>query len=332
MNKNKTTYKILQLLADGHFHSGQKLGQTLNITRSGIWKAIKQLEQLNIEVHAVTGKGYRIPQGIELLDETEIKKQLDPKHQHKIKELILLLETTSTNDYLLKLAKLQPQNNLACSAEYQTAARGRNGQSWITSFASSIYQSVLWHFNKDPSEIVGLSLAVAVCVVRVLKQYGIDRGVHLKWPNDVLWEDKKLAGILIDLMAEPHGRCSVVVGIGLNVNIPYQLGTQIGQPWIDIATITQQQPARNRLAGLLLNELVTTLETFDQHGLAPFIAEWNASDKIIGKNVTLSTPQGKVHGVMQGISPTGELILLTENNETKHYLSGEISLRLTQGV
>jgi BirA family biotin operon repressor/biotin-[acetyl-CoA-carboxylase] ligase len=334
MNKNKTTYKLLELMSDGRFHSGQDLGQTLGITRSGVWKAIQQLDALGLEIHAVTGKGYRLPQGLELLNEEVIKQQLDADSSHRIQQLDLLTVTSSTNDYLLKLMKRQPlrTDNIACLAEYQTGSRGRLGRTWVSSFGSSLYLSLLWHFAKDPSEIVGLSLTTALAVVRSLRSYGIDNHLQLKWPNDVLWKGRKLAGVLIDLVAESHGRCYVVIGIGLNVQMPYHVGKEISQPWADISQILHSKPERNKLAGLLLNELAHLLPEFERYGLKPLLPEWQTYDPIIGKSVTLTTPQNKIVGVVQGISAQGELILLTENNEVKHLMSGEVSLRLGQNV
>jgi BirA family transcriptional regulator, biotin operon repressor / biotin---[acetyl-CoA-carboxylase] ligase len=326
MNKNKTAYRLLQLLSDGRFHSGQILGQTLNITRSAIWKAVKQLEQLGIEVHAVTGKGYRIPNGLELLDEAIILNQLDKKNS--VDQLTLLTTTTSTNEFLLKIANQQPQQTIVCLAEHQMAGRGRREKTWFSSFGSSIYLSLLYHFNKDPSEIASLSLVTAIAVLKALNEYGINDGLSLKWPNDILFKGRKLSGILIEMMAKPFDTCSVVIGIGLNVQIPYKYGKTITQPWIDIAQITQKNPERNRLIGMIINQLLNQITLFEKNGFTPFIKEWVAHDRMIGKTVTVSAPQSTVSGVMQGISDKGELLLLTEDNQVRHFLSGEVSLRL----
>lgn len=332
MNKNKTTYKLLQQLSDGRFHSGQKLGADLNITRSGVWKAMKQLQQLGLEVHAVTGKGYRLPDGLELLDEDKIRQNMTAVNLAEIDEFITFNALPSTNEHLLSLAKKKPQSKLVCIAEHQTAGRGRCGRSWVSSFGSNISLSLLWHFAKDPSEMIGLSLAVAIAIIRALNEYGIVDGLALKWPNDIHWQGRKLAGVLIDLCGETHGHTSAVIGVGLNVSMPREIGQSIDQPWVDIAEMVQSTPARNRLLALLLNHLVSAMNEFNHTGLASFIDQWNKNDQLRGKNVTLSTPNSQVHGVMQGISSKGELILLTENNETEYFISGELSLRLAQSV
>ncbi len=331
MNKSSTAYKLLVLLGDGKFHSGEELGEQLGVTRGAIWKARKQLAKLGIEIYAVTGKGYCIPQGIELLDLKTIKQSLSKDSQTSIDEITTLNIIGSTNDYLLLEGARKPNKNIACFAEYQEKGRGRHGRRWVGSFGTNIYFSLLWHFSKDPAEIMGLSLITALALINSLKQYGILKGLQLKWPNDVLWQGKKLAGILLDMTSQPHVKCSVVIGIGVNIRLPKAFSDEIDQPWVDISQITNSAPQRNRLAGLLLDELVLKIKSFEQEGLAPFLSEWEQYDAMIGKRVLLNTPQKQIQGIMKGISDKGELILLTENNETKAFLSGELSLRLAEG-
>lgn len=330
MKKTQTTYKILQRLSDGHFYSGQALGETLGITRSAVWKAIKQLTILNVSIESVAGKGYRIPHGIQLLNHTTIKSHLTKKTEKQLHELIITEVTPSTNDDLLKRIRSTPDKNIACFAEYQTNARGRRGRQWVSAFGTNIYHSLLWHFSKDPAEIVGLSLAVAVAITNALKKYGIKEGIQLKWPNDILWQQRKLAGILLEVVGENHEHCAVVIGVGLNTYLPHQYADTIDQPWVDLQSITQTPPDRNQLAGLLLNELICSVQLFDKEGLAPFLDAWRQLDAMIGKKVTLNTPHHKINGVMKNISDRGELIVLCENHQEKRYLSGELSLRLTE--
>lgn len=330
MDKNKTAYKLLKLLANGRFHSGQELGRILGITRSGVWKALQQLEHVGIELHAVTGKGYRIPHCIELLEAPLIQQQLHAESAQALNELTILTSTPSTNDHLLKLVKQRPRRTIACLAEHQTAGRGTSGREWVSGFGSSLSLSLLWHFHKDPSEMLGLSLAIGVAVVRALTIYGISNDIQLKWPNDILWQQKKLAGILIELVAESHSLCSVVIGVGLNVNMPSTLGQHISQPWTQIAEITQQAPSRNQLAGILLNQCILATQEFGKKGLAPFIPEWRNYDSMINKPVTVTTLQHQFSGIMRGISARGELVLETENNEIHNFLTGQASLRLTE--
>ena len=330
MEKSQTAYKLLELLADGKFHSGETLGHILGITRSAIWKAVKQLSTYNIQVESVTGKGYRIPHGMELLNRKQIENQVAPNARKDIDQLIILNSIDSTNDYLLSLIKSEPDKKIACFAEYQNKARGRRGRHWVAPFGTNVSLSLLWYFHKDPAEIVGLSLAIAVGTLSALQKYGIQEGLSLKWPNDILWQGRKLSGVLLEMVAEHHERCAVVIGVGINIHIPNQIANQIDQPWIDIQAITQQTPQRNVLAGLLLNELIYTVQLFAEQGLTPFIPTWRKFDRLIGKTVKLESPNKNVIGVMQDISDKGELILCDSNNEEKRFLSGELSLRMVK--
>ena len=330
MKKTQTAYKILQHLSDGSFHSGEALGKKLGITRSAAWKAIQQLTALNIPIESIAGKGYRIPHGIELLNPSHIKHLLSQEAKKHLDELVITEITHSTNDDLLERIRSTPEKNIACFAEYQTNARGRRNRPWIGAFGTNIYHSLLWHFSKDPAEIVGLSLAIAVAVVNALKKYGVDEGIQLKWPNDVLWHGKKLAGILLETVAENHGHCAVVIGVGINTHLPHQYAHSIDQAWTDLRSITKTTPRRNHLAGLLLNELIAHVQKFEKEGLTPFLETWRQRDVMMGKKVTLDTPRGNVNGVMKNISDRGELILSCENNQEKYYLSGELSLRLRE--
>ncbi len=327
MDKNKTTYKLLEFLSDGEFHSGEQLAKSLHITRSAIWKAIRQLQNLDVEIHAVSGKGYRIPHRLELLDKDQIQQNLKPTTFNAIDELVVLLTTTSTNDYLLNLVKQQSRKTIACLAEHQSKGRGRYGRSWVSSFGSSCYLSLLWYFDKDPRELMGLSLVIGVALVNALKAYGVRSAIQLKWPNDVLWQGRKLAGILIEMLAEPYGVSSVVIGVGLNLQIPPMLDDQITQPWVDLAEILDDSPKRNAFIVLLMDELVEVLQQFSKKGLDYFISQWKQYDELIGKSVVLTTTQGYIEGVLQDISLQGELIIKTPDNTLQRFVHGEVSLR-----
>ena len=328
MKKKSTSYKLINLLADGKFHSGESLGDKLNISRAGVWKSIQKLGEYGIQVDSVPRSGYRILHGMELLTSSAIEDNFTLLTRNALDDLLILTDTTSTNDHLLTFAKKIPATTLACFAEYQSAGRGRRGRQWIAPFGSNIYHSLLWNFDKDPAEIMGLSLAVAVAITRALGKIGVSEGLQLKWPNDVLWQGRKLSGVLIDVLAEPHEHCLVIIGIGINTYIPPTYAPQIDQPWVDLYKITDKPVERNRLASILLNELVAMLTEFNREGLTPFVEEWESFNVMQGKSVTLHTPQGKIEGVMQGISPQGALRLFTKENQSQEFMSGELSLRM----
>jgi len=326
IKKHKTREQLLHLLSDGSFHSGEDLGKQLGLTRAAIWKSIKQLEALGIEVESISGKGYRVPNGLDILKETSIRHLLSAGTESKIKEMQILDEVDSTNDYLLSQINTAEPKNIACFSERQTKGRGRRGREWVSPFANNIYHSLLWYFDKDPTELMGLSLAVAVMVSRALNNYGIQDGLELKWPNDIFWQSQKLSGILIEMMGEPHEACAVVIGIGINTRLSDEKIETLNRPVTSIEKITGRQANRNQLAGLLLNSLIEGLQQFENDGLSPFLKEWRALDKFRGKMVTLSSVTRSITGIMQDVSERGELLLSNNEGDTQRYLSGEVSL------
>lgn len=324
---NRNLQHLLTLLNDGNFHSGSDLGKQLEVTRSAIWKLIKQLEKLGIEVAAKTRQGYRITPCLELLDKKKIACYIGARHRKYLNKLVIFDEIPSTNSYLVELAKTEPNcQGYLCLAESQTAGRGRLGRQWLSPYAKNISLSLLWCFVKEPSELSGLSIAVAVAIVAALQRYGIKQDIGLKWPNDLLWRQHKLAGILIEISGEAHHVYNTVIGIGLNINMPKKLRRNIGQPWCDVTQITNMVPKRNKLIGLLLDQLLTTMEIFQKNGLKPFIKKWHDFDATYGKKVTTITPQEKILGIARGINEKGYFMLEDQFGKLRSFAAGKVVL------
>ncbi|MBU0745007.1 MAG: biotin--[acetyl-CoA-carboxylase] ligase [Gammaproteobacteria bacterium] len=350
----KNIKALLKILCDGKYHSGTTLGAKLKVTRGAIWKSIKQLKEYGINIEAKTNLGYRIPGGLELLDKKNITKHIAIKHKFDANEILIFDELPSTNNYLADLIKekklencerynsdsgklgvrknkktLKPKSErYFCFAEYQTAARGRFGRNWICTFAQNIYLSLSWQFSREPHELSGLGLVIAVAVAESLKSYGIKNGISLKWPNDVLWENRKLVGILIDLFGEIPHIYNAIIGIGINLNISQEKGDQITQPWCDIAQITGLTPKRNQLAGLLLDNLLEAISTYQDQGLKPFIKKWLKLDAAYGKKVTVITNEQNITGTGMGIDDKGYFLLKDNHGKTRSFASAEVSLRI----
>jgi len=160
-----------------------------------------------------------------------------------------------------------------------------------------------------------------VMVANVLKKYGISN-IELKWPNDILFAGRKLAGILLE-----RRESAVVIGIGLNVYLP----SDADPNWIAIHDITEKDVARNHLVGLLINELLSQLNVYQSCGLAAFLEGWRQHDSLLNKKVTLQTPEHLFLGVMKGINAQGELMLQDDTtNELRTFSYGEVSCRLHQ--
>lgn len=323
-----TRYRLIGLLADGGFHSGQSLGLRLGISRAAVWKHIKSLDQLGLEVHAVRGRGYRLAEPIEPLDSDVIQAQLSASLRPRIQALEVLPAVDSTSDHLKReLASLANGTYRVCLAEWQHAGRGRRGRRWISPYGSNLYLSLAAQVNEATLGAGGLSLAVAIAVAEALQDCGL-HGAGLKWPNDIYYQGRKLAGILLDLSGESGGPYSIVIGIGINLKIPAVAAREIDQPWADLSQsgITVN---RNQLSVQIISSLVRTLELFNEHGLRAFIKDWERLDLVSGRTVELHHEhKPMITGVARGIDSRGAL-LIEHDGTTRSYHAGEVSLRLS---
>jgi len=319
--------QLLHHLADGEFHSGAALGEALGVSRMAVWKHLRTLRALGVSCESVRGKGYRLTRPCELLSRERILAGLAVQARDRLDTLELLLETPSTNTHLRDRALQGAASGTVCLAEMQTAGRGRHGRAWVSPFASNLYLSLLWRTPLGAAGLGGLSLAVGVGVLRALQQHGV-ADVGLKWPNDLLAGDAKLAGILLDVVGESTGQCAVIIGAGVNLRMPAEAGRGIDQPWTDLATqLGGAPPSRNRLAADLVTHLFAVLEIFEQEGLQSFRDEWTHHDVLAGCPVRLVLPHGQVQGVARGIDSDGALLLETGDVALQRFAAGEISLR-----
>lgn len=254
----------------------------------------------------------------ETYDHEKIKSAIEPDNVEKLTHLHIFNTIDSTNSFLLNCSKEGSPSGVVCLAEEQTQGRGRRGRKWHASQGRNICCSLLWRFT-DLENISGLSIAVAVMVANVLKKYGIYQGIQLKWPNDVLFSGRKLAGILL----ERNDQTGVVIGIGLNLYL-----SSADSNWISIHDITGQDVKRNYLTGLLLNELLMQLPVYQAQGLKTFMKVWHQHDVLFNQAVTMITPETNVSGIMQGLNEQGELLLRNDKGDLQQFCYGEVSCRL----
>lgn len=322
--------RVLHLLADGSFHSGTELSESLGISRSAICKQMQSLADLGIELCAVSGKGYKLGRPISLLSLDQIRQHLTPQASGLLGRIEVHDVIASTNSYLLQAAHSGDAKGFACFAESQSAGKGRRGRIWRSPFGANIYLSVLWRYQDGPATINGLSLAVGVAVVRALRQLGIG-DVGLKWPNDIYWKQRKLAGILIEVAGESGGPCYTVTGLGLNCYIPPHEAKGIDQEWVDLDTLLghSTHELRNQLAAELLNHLLPIIADFDSRGLSPYLPEWRENDCMQGSEACLYMGQQRYDGIVEGVNAQGMLQLRDERGESKTFASGEVSFKST---
>jgi BirA family biotin operon repressor/biotin-[acetyl-CoA-carboxylase] ligase len=319
--------KILNLLADGEFHSGAELAEALGITRSAVWKHLNGLEALGIRHAAVSGKGYRLSHPLELLDSASILSYLDSEKRALVSRLEIHDQIDSTNAYLSQLARQNAPSGHVCLAERQLAGKGRRGRQWVSPYGCNILLSILWRFQQGPAAISALSLAVGVAVIRALRRLGIDNA-GLKWPNDIYSEGKKLGGILIEVAGENEGPCHAVTGLGLNLLLPEEDAESIEQPWTDLNRIAGGQPiGRNRLAGELIGQILPVLAGFERTGLAAYLDEWREYDCLRGEWASVFVGTQQFDGTLEGIDAQGFLLMRDAEDRQCAFASGEVSFR-----
>ncbi len=316
---------LLRLLADAQFHSGEWLAQQSGRTRSAIWKQIQTLNALpGIQIDAVTGRGYRLHEPLTLLDADKILSHLQDDNRHRLTQCHVLAATTSTN----AIAADQPPDLLrgnAWFAEYQTAGRGRRGRQWLGGFAQNLPFSLAYQFDLPMAQLTGLSIAVSTVILQILHQQGA-QCIGLKWPNDLITENGKLAGILVEVNGETTGPSTAIIGVGLNLKADSTITNSVDQPTTHLQALGGGTE-RNQIAGLLLDGLLQLCTDYPRHGLQPYLPIWRQYDQYRGKPVALIGPNQTLCGIQIGLADDGG-IQLDIDGEIKTYYSGELSLRL----
>ena len=321
-----TRAEILRLLSDGVFHSGTDLGKKLGITRAAVCKNVRQLTQTGLDVHRVTGRGYKLEAPLVLLDRHRILKRLGSAAPEMRDRLYVLDEVDSTNHALAGyLSAAKSVDGVTCLAETQLSGRGRRGRSWVTTPYHNLMLSMAWRFPGGPAMVSGLSLAAGVAVRQAIVEYGA-AGVGLKWPNDVLWNGRKLAGLLVDTQGEAAGPTQVILGVGVNGRISREDSERIDQPWVDMQTISGETTDRNRLAALVIAQLTRMFRLFAEKGFAPFRDAWQNQHLYHGRRVRLLQGGREFFGTVEGIDENGGLIV-RHRKGLQLFHSGEISMR-----
>lgn len=318
---HQRTWQLLHLLADGEFHSGEVLAGQLGVSRASVFNALAEVADFGVTLQRIRGRGYRLAQPWQCLEQENILACLGADARKFSIEV--LSQAASSNSLLLQRAALGAPSGSVLAVEWQTAGRGRMGRTWHSGLGSALTFSLLWRFDCALHALSGLSLAVGVAVVRALNRWQA-QGVRLKWPNDIVTEQGKLAGVLIEAQGDMLGPSAVVIGIGLNCALPEALLDRIGQPATALAEVCAQPLERNQVLAGLLQELAGVLQEFEQGGFAALQQEWERHHLYQDSQVQVRMPDGvEIHGVARGATAKGELCLETEQG-MRLVNSGEI--------
>ena len=325
MKKLAPAFKnLVKILNEGGSHSGNDLSHALSISRNAVWKHIQQLIKCGLPVESSHGQGYQLLSPLILLDEPAIRSAGDLPEALPIE---IFASIPSTNDAVRDSPSPHPLQ--FCLAEHQSQGRGRFGRSWISPFGANIMLSAKWTIARDISTLAGFSLVVSLALRAALAEYGVP-DLYIKWPNDIVYHSQKLAGILIEIKAESHGALDVIIGIGLNVNLPDSIQSEIDRPITSIRHILPGYHDRNRIAGLIIKNLATTIQTFDQHGFAYFRDEWALHDALLDQSIHLMNGDERIEAIARGVNESGHLVVQDQTGALRAFSAGEVSLQCTQ--
>ena len=318
--------KLLEIISNGNVYSGQDLAASLNVSRTAVWKSIKHLETLGLEIKAIRGKGYQLRKKFEFLSKEEISRMMTLQSKKSCKDIGVVFKTNSTNLYLLNQLDSEAIHGSVVFAEYQSEGRGRRNKRWISPIGSGICFSVGWRFEVMPISLGLLSLYMGIAVARSLNSLKI-KEVGLKWPNDIITTGHKIGGILLDIRGESTGPLDVIVGVGINYELPKYRLISVDQPIIDVCSVSKKSFSRNMIAASLLSNILEILHDLQTGANLNLLNEWRQFDYYIGKEATLILPNEKITGILKGVDEQGSLLMLVDG-KLLSYRSGEVSLRI----
>ncbi|MDZ7669632.1 MAG: biotin--[acetyl-CoA-carboxylase] ligase [Gammaproteobacteria bacterium] len=258
------------------------------------------------------------------LSAEEIRRGLSRRARNWLVSLEVLPVVGSTNAELMERARHAPVNGSLYTAELQLSGRGRRGRRWMSPFGANLAISMGIAVDRPAADLGGASLVVGLAALDALEQFGID-GLALKWPNDLLLNEAKLGGILIEL-AQAQGT-ELVVGLGLNVSLPDSARRGLPDAVADLASVAAA-PERSRLVAAITSSVVEFLDEFARVGFVPFIPAFNQRHCYQGRECQVLAGDGAQFGVVSGVAQGGELILDTPEGP-KNFHGGEVSLRRT---
>lgn len=319
--------QLLKRLSDGAFHSGADLAAGLQVSRTTIWNQIQELQKFGVDIHSVRGKGYRVAGGLELIDEAHLRDQLQGLGVLSKLDLVDLSIISESTNLSAQRAIAAGRARSLFVTEYQSSGRGRRGRAWASPLGANLYFSLSWPFSRGITSLEGLSLAVGVAIKRALAALHVE-AVQLKWPNDLLLNDRKLGGVLIEVGGDLSGDCAAVIGIGLNVRMPDSIDNEIDQPWSDLRGTLPKDLSRSDLLAVIVMYLVEMLEAFAIQGFEPLMEYWHSANAYQGRSVRLNMGDRQIIGECLGVDRTGALRLQTDVGE-QTFQGGEVSVRVS---
>jgi BirA family biotin operon repressor/biotin-[acetyl-CoA-carboxylase] ligase len=318
VDRQQALRPLLAALADGQWHSGEQLAAEAGCSRAALAKRVAHLrDDYRLDIAATAGRGYRLQQALDLLDADAIRAAVGPQAGR----VTVLDSIDSTNRWLLDApAAEDPQ---LCTAEMQSAGRGRRGRAWASPFGQSLYISVSYGFAHTAAALGALPLAMGVSAAGVLEAFGAPQ-IGLKWPNDLVHDGAKLGGLLCEARGEMGGNFRVVVGLGVNVRHHPALDG-LDQPATSLERLGATV-SRSALAGTLGAALLAACERFAAKGLAAFAEDFAARDALRDRSVTVQEATAW-QGIARGVDAAGALQVQTADGGLRAVHAGDVSVR-----
>jgi BirA family biotin operon repressor/biotin-[acetyl-CoA-carboxylase] ligase len=323
---------LLVLLADGEFHSGEQIGAQSGLTRAAVWKQMRKLEKWGLRIEACSGRGYRLSQPLDLLDPQWLAVTIGADERFDLDTIDVFTEADSTNRFLMHNPPSRSETLRVCLAEWQSAGRGRLERQWDSPLGTGICMSAGWAWEGTPREFSALSLAAGAAIASAISAQ-CDIAVQLKWPNDIVWNGRKLGGVLVESRIESHGHCHVVIGVGINVTVAEADLARLSD-WragaADLRTAMRDRTcSRNVLSCAIASALGALLAQFDQRSALSWLQTWRSLDFLRGKPIRVGSQSKAFEGVADGIDDDGALLVIDAAGTTQRVVAGDASVRTT---
>ena len=317
--------EILTLLREsGDYISGQELCNRFGVSRTAVWKVMKQLKEEGYIIEAVQNKGYRLKENPDVLSLSELKSRIH--NEWAGNDIYYYEETGSTNIDAKRLAEEGAAHGAVVVADKQNAGRGRRGRTWQSPAGKDIYFTILLRPDFEPDKAAGLTLVMALSVAQAVEAV-CELKAGIKWPNDVVVNGKKICGILTEMNVETDYIQYVVIGVGINVNLD-EMPEEIEKMATSLLLESGKETAR---AGLLQEVLKRFEDNYGKYlenlDLDKILKEYNDHLVNLDMQVKVLDPKGEYEGIARGINAFGELLVERTDGEIVKVYAGEVSVR-----
>ena len=322
----KSRDRILELFrhASDNYLSGEEICRDLGITRTAVWKQIRQLRDLGYEIEAIPSKGYRLQTTPDTLIPSEVSAGLDTVVVGR--NIVFLPETDSTNTRARQLAEEGAEDGTVVIADLQSQGKGRMGRFWVSPSGVNLYLSIILRPKIELRHATQMTFLTAVAVAEAIEDAG-DFSPNLKWPNDVLLHDRKIAGLLNELNAETEQIHFMVLGIGVNLNMKQeQFPSDLRTPATSLLVEGGKKVSRLEFTRLLLKKIDSLYSLYQEEGFAPILARWEQRCQMLGRKVEVDYQHSRVTGTVKGLDEAGALLLSRSDGGEERVLAGDVKL------